>query len=44
MDFDGLIIETHCNPDKALSDAQQQITPDALQKLLKQTGPQESQY
>ena len=35
MDFDGLIIETHCNPDKALSDAQQQITPDALQKLLR---------
>jgi chorismate mutase len=22
LDFDGLIIETHCNPDKALSDAQ----------------------
>lgn len=35
MDFDGLIIESHCNPDKALSDAQQQVTPDALQKLLK---------
>src|SRR4030042_144481 len=35
MDFDGLIIESHCAPDKALSDAQQQITPDALQKLLK---------
>lgn len=35
MDFDGLIIETHCNPDKALSDAQQQITPDALQKMLR---------
>jgi chorismate mutase len=35
MDFDGLIIESHCNPDKALSDAQQQVTPEALQKLLK---------
>jgi chorismate mutase len=34
LDFDGLIIETHCNPDKALSDAQQQITPDMLNKLL----------
>jgi chorismate mutase len=35
LDFDGLIIETHCNPDKALSDAQQQITPDELNRLLK---------
>jgi chorismate mutase len=35
LDFDGLIIESHCDPDKALSDAQQQITPEALQKLLK---------
>ena len=35
IDFDGLIIETHCNPDKALSDAQQQVTPEVLQKLLK---------
>ena len=34
LDFDGLIIETHYDPDKALSDAQQQITPQALQKLL----------
>jgi chorismate mutase len=34
LDFDGLIIETHCNPDKALSDAQQQITPDNLIKLI----------
>lgn len=34
LDFDGLIIETHCNPDKALSDAQQQITPASLNKLI----------
>jgi chorismate mutase len=34
LDFDGLIVETHCNPDKALSDAQQQITPESLHKLL----------
>ncbi|MBN1951588.1 MAG: bifunctional 3-deoxy-7-phosphoheptulonate synthase/chorismate mutase type II [Bacteroidales bacterium] len=32
--FEGLIIETHCNPDKALSDASQQITPESLKKLL----------
>lgn len=31
--FDGLMIESHCNPDSALSDADQQITPDALKDL-----------
>ena len=30
LNFDGLIIETHCNPDKALSDAKQQVTPEKL--------------
>jgi chorismate mutase len=34
LNFDGLIIETHINPDKALSDAQQQITPAELKTLL----------
>jgi chorismate mutase len=34
LDFDGLIVETHCNPDRALSDAQQQITPANLNKLI----------
>jgi len=34
LDFYGLIIESHCNPDKALSDAQQQLTPENLNKLL----------
>ena len=36
LEFEGLIIESHCNPDKALSDAQQQITPENLKKLLSQ--------
>lgn len=36
LEFNGLIIETHCNPDKALSDAQQQITPDELNQLITQ--------
>ena len=35
LNFDGLIIETHCNPDKALSDAKQQVTPDGLNHILK---------
>ncbi|MBE6313114.1 MAG: 3-deoxy-7-phosphoheptulonate synthase [Bacteroidales bacterium] len=32
--FDGLIIESHCNPDKAWSDASQQITPEVLECIL----------
>ena len=31
---DGLMIECHINPDEALTDARQQITPDALRQLL----------
>ncbi len=33
--YDGLMIETHIEPDKALSDARQQITPAELDTLLK---------
>ncbi len=35
LNFDGLMIETHINPAAALSDAQQQLTPEALISLLK---------
>ena len=31
---DGLIIESHCEPDKAWSDAKQQVTPDVLDYIL----------
>lgn len=34
MGFDGLIIETHCNPDNAWSDKTQQITPEVLNLIL----------
>jgi len=34
MSFDGLIIETHCNPEAALSDKAQQITPEVLQHIV----------
>lgn len=34
LDFDGLMIESHRNPDEAWSDAQQQITPEQLTTLL----------
>ena len=34
MGFDGLIIESHCDPDKAWSDAKQQVMPDVLEFIL----------
>lgn len=34
MGFEGLIIESHCDPDKAWSDARQQVTPDILDYIL----------
>jgi chorismate mutase len=34
LDYDGLMIETHIDPDHAWSDAKQQITPEQLAVLL----------
>ena len=34
LDFGGLMIESHLDPDNAWSDAKQQITPDVLVKML----------
>lgn len=34
MGFDGLIIESHCDPDCALSDKSQQVTPEILNFIL----------
>ena len=34
MGFDGLFVESHCDPDKALSDAGQQVTPEILYYIL----------
>jgi chorismate mutase len=34
LNFDGLIIESHCNPDEAWSDAKQQVTPKNLSCIL----------
>ena len=34
LGFDGLIVESHCNPDCAWSDAAQQVTPDVLDYIL----------
>ncbi|MGI6573399.1 MAG: chorismate mutase [Fermentimonas sp.] len=34
LNYSGLMIETHCCPDEAWSDKEQQITPDALREVL----------
>ncbi len=34
LGYDGLIIESHCTPDAAWSDAKQQVTPDVLAFIL----------
>ncbi|MDB9976390.1 bifunctional 3-deoxy-7-phosphoheptulonate synthase/chorismate mutase type II [Flavobacteriaceae bacterium] len=34
LNFDGLMIETHADPDNAWSDAAQQITPEVLVKMM----------
>lgn len=34
LGFDGLIVESHCLPDSAWSDAKQQVTPDVLDYIL----------
>ena len=34
LGFEGLMIESHCNPSCALSDAKQQLTPDELKDML----------
>jgi len=34
LDMDGLMIETHISPEKALSDAEQQVTPTMLKEIV----------
>ena len=34
MGFDGLIVESHCDPDSAWSDNSQQVTPEVLNFIL----------
>ena len=34
LGFDGLMVESHCTPDCAWSDAKQQVTPDVLDFIL----------
>jgi chorismate mutase len=34
-EFNGIMVETHCSPERAWSDAKQQITPEKLVEILK---------
>jgi chorismate mutase len=34
LDYDGLMLESHIDPDKAWSDAKQQVTPERLSDIL----------
>jgi chorismate mutase len=36
LDYDGLMIESHVDPDNAWSDAKQQVTPEKLAEMLNQ--------
>jgi chorismate mutase len=36
LDYDGLMLETHPDPDHALSDAEQQVTPQRLGEILRE--------
>jgi chorismate mutase len=42
LSFDGLMTEVHPNPDKAWSDAKQQITPDVFRNMVKNLVYRES--
>lgn len=39
LHYDGLMIETHCDPSIALTDAKQQITPASLSEILQNLEP-----
>ena len=41
--FDGLMVECHHDPDQALTDANQQITPEALAQMLGSLSPRSKQ-
>lgn len=44
LNYDGLMIETHYDPDNAWSDAKQQVTPKALLALLKELHPRNAEF
>lgn len=44
LNYDGMIIESHRNPDEAWSDAAQQLTPEALGEMLRELEVRKASY
>ncbi|WP_266206343.1 bifunctional 3-deoxy-7-phosphoheptulonate synthase/chorismate mutase type II [Pontibacter kalidii] len=44
LGYDGVMIETHLNPEKALSDAEQQVTPEGLKAILAKLQVRKTNY
>lgn len=44
LGYDGVMIETHPNPDKALSDAEQQVTPARLAEIFEKLQVRKTNY
>ncbi|MGB6035521.1 MAG: chorismate mutase [Cryomorphaceae bacterium] len=44
LDYDGLMLESHIDPDNAWSDAAQQVTPEALNDLINAIVVREPQF
>ncbi|TPE43634.1 bifunctional 3-deoxy-7-phosphoheptulonate synthase/chorismate mutase type II [Pontibacter mangrovi] len=44
LGYDGVMIETHPTPDLALSDAEQQVTPDRLAEIVRQLQVRKTHY
>ncbi len=42
LNYDGLMIESHCSPETALSDAKQQVTPKDLADILGRLEPRDA--
>jgi chorismate mutase len=44
LDYDGLMLESHIDPDKAWSDAAQQVTPETLKDMINSIVVREPQF
>ncbi len=42
LNYDGFMIETHINPDLALTDKMQQVTPQRLEEIIRNLHPRQS--
>lgn len=44
LNYDGVMIETHVSPSSALSDAQQQVTPQTLLEVISKLTPRDASF